>query len=169
MKFIIIDGPDDAGKTTLVGKLLRWYPKFKEIKFERRNNDNTKFRIQSANEFQIVEKLLPHLNSNYTYVLDRFYLSNMVYDKALNRAPDGQSERFREWFLDTFKVLEIILTRNKISEDFEDDQVSATNEQFNTIIDLYENLNCPTFKVHTNKVTNSEEISALLSLIDKFI
>lgn len=133
-KFIILDGPDGSGKTTLAKKLEKSGARM--FKYPKRLNNGDLFRINTESHFEILRMTLPYFGPG-VYVTDRFYLSNIVYDKILRDEDITASLNFRSWFVENMDVTEVILTRPKIKTDFEDDLLKMPKETFNSIIDEY--------------------------------
>ncbi|MFK5882828.1 MAG: hypothetical protein QM489_00655 [Candidatus Izemoplasma sp.] len=134
IKLIMVDGPDGAGKTTFIRSLLQKH-KAKLFTMPKSAPDGSLMKINTAKHFEIMKAFLVLLDPNYTYIFDRCYLSNLVYDEN-----QSESMIFREWLLEKSEInlLEIILLRNHVVEDFEDDKISLSRDQFNRIIDRYE-------------------------------
>lgn len=143
-RFIIIDGPDEAGKSTLINSLINSYNCI-PFKYPKKVK-NELFKINSYNDFEIVKMFLHMINPGI-YVSDRFYFSNIVYDSILRNEDTTPSIEFRKWVLENFDVLEIILTRNRLDTDFTDNNISIPKHEFNMIIQQYESLNIPFFKI----------------------
>ena len=134
-RFIVVEGPDNAGKSTLIKLLVN--EGITELKFPKRTCDGL-FKIESANDFAIFETLLDELATG-TYVIDRFLISNMVYEGIRGGA---NSQRYIDKFheLNTkYNFTWVMLTRNKIGIDFDDDNISLSKTAFNSIIDSYSN------------------------------
>ena len=135
VKIVFIDGPDVSGKTTLVKKLLDNPDfNFKELVFDK--GLGGLLRINKEEQFEILRSLLPNLNPVYIYIMDRCYLSNMVYD-GISGEDIEPSLEFRDWCKDYVDSIEIMLDRPYIKTDFEDDLVTIDKITFNEIIDEY--------------------------------
>lgn len=149
MKLIVVDGPDNSGKTTLIDELTS-YVGFEKLNFPKRTGQG-RFTIAARNEVAIFETMLEHLDPSKIYVLDRGYISNLVYYKfrkefKLELMDCEKAENFDEddyvndiqRLKENHNVLYLNLTRDKLNADFEDDLISLTKEQFNRIIELFE-------------------------------
>lgn len=146
-KIILVEGPDNSGKTTLINKLLE-DKKYKLINFPKKIFGE-RFVIESPNDKAIFETLLAHLDPKFTYILDRGYLSNIIYSGYIRNTLPSVSRAMFEYedFLVNFNVKEVVLIRNKLDVDFEDDLISLDQVTFNRIINLYSYLSNNTFKV----------------------
>lgn len=137
-KFIIFDGPDNSGKTTLIRDLERdLWPQCREIKFKKTLPSGALLRIKTEQDFELLFSMFELLDPNVTYMLDRFVVSNLVYDKVF-RGEDTEVSRFyRDEFKRRFNVLEVFVTRPHITTDFVDDRIMLSRDQFNAVIDAY--------------------------------
>lgn len=138
-KIILVDGADNAGKTSLIRDICEISDRYVKIEFPKRTSEG-RFDIKSRNEVACFETMLKYLDPSKIYLLDRGYISNWVY---------GMIRREKESILDMYEedfhrlcvnnnVLPIILTRNEMTEDFEDDLISLSAEGFNKVISLFE-------------------------------
>ncbi len=135
--FVVIEGPDGCGKSTLID-LICSQPLFKQIKYPKTMPRSGKLtRFNDERSFELMFTLFEMLDDNYVYVLDRFMVSNLVYDVILRNEDPAVSQYYLNEFRNRFNVLEIYLTRNYLSQDFSDDRISMTSTQFNLIIDEY--------------------------------
>ncbi|AZV01170.1 hypothetical protein vBSdyM006_033 [Shigella phage vB_SdyM_006] len=145
MNIVAIEGPDNTGKTTLIQHLIN-NEGFTLLEFPKKTSDGL-FTIATRNEVAIFDTMLNHLDPSKKYILDRCFLSNMVY--YIYRKHHGKSfviketqETFNNYVMDLInlknKCLVIGLTRNKINSDFEDDLIKLSKEQFNDIITVYD-------------------------------
>ncbi|BBC78083.1 thymidylate kinase [Escherichia phage EcS1] len=132
-KIIYIDGPDNAGKTTLIRDICQISDRYELIDFPKRTDDG-RFDIKSRNEVSCFETMLNYLDSSKIYLLDRGYISNWVYGKLRNEKCVEQYEVDFNRLIDNHKVYTLILTRNEIKTDFEDDLISLSPFGFNQII-----------------------------------
>jgi hypothetical protein len=148
IKFICFEGPDMAGKSTFIDFLTNpkykaelmpgesHYP-FKEIKFNKVLPSGELLRINTEKDFELLFTSWKHLDPNNIYILDRFILSNLVYDKVFRGESTAVSEMANTKFKNEFDVLEIILTRDYIHQDFLDDKITIPKDKFNAVIDEY--------------------------------
>lgn len=138
-KIILVDGGDNAGKTTFIRDVCEISDRYVKIEFPKRTPDG-RFDIKSRNEVFCFETMLKYLDPNKIYLLDRGYISNWVYGSlrgSSNKELDMYETDFRR-LCDEHKVLPIILTRNEMTSDFEDDLISLSPEGFNKVIALFE-------------------------------
>lgn len=137
-KFIVFDGMDDCGKSTLIKDLVRdRWPVTKEIRFPKTLPSGALLRINTEKDFELLFSTFELLDPKRVYLLDRFVVSNLVYDKVLRGEETSLSTHYHSEFLRRFRVLEIFVTRPHISTDFKDDRIKLTREQFNAGIDEY--------------------------------
>ena len=140
---ILVEGPDNAGKTSFINRILKdntWC--ISQLEFPKRP-DSGRFTIETRNEVAIFETMLDYLPNDHAYILDRGYISNIVYGSL--RAMDPQQKASIQVYRDDLERLSknhsvycIGTTRNKIECDFEDDLISLSNGGFNKVIDMFE-------------------------------
>lgn len=140
-RLILIDGPDNAGKTSLINRILMSTSAAKLLDFPKRTASG-RFTIESRNEVAIFETMLKHLG-NTTYILDRGYISNIVYGelRAMSRKEKNALSTYREdllRLLNEHEVYTVGLTRSHIECDFTDDLISLSDGGFNKVVDLFE-------------------------------
>lgn len=138
---ILVEGPDNAGKSTYIKELCK-RPYTVCLNFPKQTSEG-RFTIETRNEVACFETLLKHLNPDYTYVLDRGYLSNIVYGelRAMSKSDKLKINLYREDYIrlcSEHRVETIGLTRNKIDVAFVDDLISLSDGGFNKVIDLFE-------------------------------
>ena len=145
-KIIVIDGPDNSGKSTLIESLLS-DKKYRLIDFPKKINGKC-ISLGTDNDKALVETLYKFLDPNFTYILDRGYPSNIVYSGFLRGEMDPYVE-LEDWkgFKSEFNIIEVILTRNPLDEDFEDDLIKLTKDEFNLTIRQYETCFENVFKI----------------------
>lgn len=137
-KFIVFDGMDDCGKSTLISDLCRdLWPLAKEIKFKKTLPSGALLRINAEKDFELLFSMFELLDKDKTYLLDRFIVSNLVYDKILRGEDTSLSKKYHAEFKERFEVLEIFLTRPPIRTGFYDDRIKLSQEQFNAGLDEY--------------------------------
>ena len=142
-RLIFIEGPDGSGKTTLINRLKdgkdglsnRHAQMLTELKFNKATGGL--LRMHDETHFEMLRTLLPKLDKKKVYIVDRCYISNLVYDRVLRSDQASQSYKFREWVKENCDVLEIVLDRPYIEDDFEDDLLDVSQNDFNKIIDEY--------------------------------
>lgn len=137
-KFIVFDGIDNAGKSTLLRDVAReMWPHAKEIKFPKTLPSGTLLRMNTERDFEILFTMFELLDPAKTYLLDRFMVSNLVYDKVFRGEDSAVSQHYHAEFKRRFQVLEIFVTRPPIRDDFVDDRISMTRDQFNACLEEY--------------------------------
>ena len=142
-KIIFIDGADGSGKTSLIKRLktgfdgipYRFADDLVELKFNKATGGL--LRINDETHFEIMKTLLIHLPKDKVYIVDRCYLSNMVYDKVLREDDAIPSHEFRSWCLENLDSEEIVLDRDEVTEDYEDDLIAMEKEVMNWVIKEY--------------------------------
>ncbi len=142
-KIIFIDGADGSGKTSLIDRLINGFDgipnRFAEDLIELKFNKATGglLRINDETHFEIMKTLLIHLPKDKVYIVDRCYLSNMVYDKVLREDDALPSYEFRSWCFNNLDCDEIVLDRDEVTEDYEDDLIAMNKEVMNWVIKEY--------------------------------
>ena len=137
-KFIVFDGMDNCGKSTLISDLVRdLWPVVKEIKFPKTLPSGNLLRIKEEKDFELLFSMFDLLDSTRTYLMDRFIVSNLVYDKVLRGEDTQLSRYYYDEFKRRFDVLEIFVTRPPIAADFIDDRIKLTRDQFNAGLEEY--------------------------------
>ncbi len=136
-KIILVEGPDNAGKTTFIQGLESLGMKL--IRFPKKTSEG-RFTCLTRNEVAIFETMLNYLDDNYVYILDRGCLSNIVYESVLRGKRTGIYMDDFKRLADNNKVLVVGLTRNKLEDDFADDLIAISEDQFNKVVDEFEKL-----------------------------
>lgn len=137
-KFIVFDGMDNCGKSTLLRDLAKdFWPHAKEIKFPKTMPSGALLRMNTEKDFEILFTMFELLDPAKTYLLDRFIVSNLVYDKVLRGEDVELSHRYYAEFKRRFEVMEVFVSRPPIKAEFVDDRIKLTIEQFNVGIEEY--------------------------------
>ncbi len=139
-KLIIVDGPDESSKSTFIKDLTYFCGQTQEIKFKKTLPSGELLRINTEKDFELLFSMFDLLDKSKTYVLDRFIVSNLVYDKVFRNASDEYMAVSRKYYVELkerFNVFEVFLTRDEIGEDFEDDRIKIPKDKFNEIIREY--------------------------------
>ncbi len=137
-KFIVFEGVDNVGKSTMLERTLGLAPNVREIRFQKSLPiSGDLLRINTEKDFMLLSTLFPMLDPSNVYVLDRFLLSNLVYDGVLRGENTDMSLHYYKKFKEENNVLEVILTRDPITTDFVDDRISMSMDQFNALIEEY--------------------------------
>jgi predicted ATPase len=137
-KFIVFDGMDNCGKSTLLKDLARdLWPNAKEIKFPKTMPSGTLLRMNTEKDFEILFTMFELLEYGKTYLMDRFIVSNLVYDKVLRGEDVALSHHYYAEFKRRFNVHEVFVTRPPIKEAFVDDRIKLTVDQFNAGLEEY--------------------------------
>lgn len=136
-RLIVVEGPDNSGKSTFIQHLLNNFPGTELIQFPKRNTDKSRFNIITRNDLAIFETMLDYLPQDKVFVLDRSYISNAVYERLRgdSKWPMYTSDMID--LIDHHDVLVVPLTRNYLDVPFQDDLISLSAEGFNKVIDLY--------------------------------
>ena len=139
-KFIVFDGMDNCGKSTMIADLARdLWPHCKEIKFKKTLPSGDLLRIVAEKDFELLFSMFDLLPRGTTFLMDRFMVSNLVYDKVLRGLDTSVSREYYKEFKERFDVKEIFVTRPRIKKDFIDDRIKLTRDQFNAGLDEYLN------------------------------
>ena len=137
-KFIVFDGMDNCGKSTLLQDVARAMGQYaKEIKFPKTMPSGALLRMNTEKDFEILFTMFELLDPAKTYLLDRFIVSNLVYDKVLRGEDVALSQHYYAEFKRRFNVMEVFVSRPPISTEFIDDRISLTVDQFNAGIEEY--------------------------------
>lgn len=137
-KFIVFDGMDNCGKSTLLKDVGRdFWPESKEVKFPKTMPSGALLRMNTEKDFEILFTMFKLLDPRKTYLLDRFIVSNLVYDKVLRGEDVALSHHYYAEFKRRFSVMEVFVTRPPIATEFIDDRISLTIDQFNAGIEEY--------------------------------
>ncbi|ANM46484.1 thymidylate kinase [Morganella phage vB_MmoM_MP1] len=169
MNILLVEGPDNAGKTSLIERICYEDSRFVKINFPKRTEDG-RFTIESRNEVACFETMLKYLDKNKVYVLDRGHLSNIVYGNW--RAKTDADLEVIETYRDDFRrlcrehcVRVFGLTRNKIEVDFEDDLITLPKDDFNGIISSFDT-EYNRFNIESIQILNHDENNKLVSVND---
>ena len=137
-KFIVFDGPDNSGKSTLIQEIASTYQdRVVEVKFNKTTPSGALLRINTEKDFEILFSAFDLFEKSRTYLLDRFIVSNLVYDKVFRNEDTSISEYYYKEFKERFDVLEVFVSRPPAQADFIDDRIKMSKDQFNKIIDEY--------------------------------
>lgn len=135
--FILFEGMDNCGKSTQLKRIEKLYPDSHLIQFPKTLPSGALLRMNTEKDFEVLFSMFELFNKRYTYLLDRFIPSNLVYDKILRGEDTSMSEYYWKEFNRRFDVTTIVLTRPHIREDFIDDRIKLTRQQFNDALDEY--------------------------------
>lgn len=166
IRFVVVEGPDGAGKSTLIDSLAGIIG-LQQIEFPKTLPSGALLRINTEKDFELLFATFEHLDRRFTYLIDRFMLSNIVYDSILRNEDVSLSEKYRKIFADRFDVLEIVLTRDHIGMAFEDDRIKMPAAAFNDIVDYYEKLAVSHKIVSRNRA--NEVVSVNLEVFDALV
>lgn len=135
----IIEGPDNSGKSTFISNMLEKYQDIcKELKFPKKVSDG-RFSLTTRSEVAIFEEMIKHLDPEKLYIVDRCYISNYVYEGLRGAKTDIYEDDWKRLTtMDNVNIIPLVITRNHIECDFEDDLISLSSHGFNLVIDRYE-------------------------------
>lgn len=173
-KFIVVDGIDGAGKSTLIEDIKKLSWNIVQIEYPKTMPSGKLTRFNDERSFELMFTLFELLDKNKIYLLDRFMVSNLVYDVILRGEDPSVSKYYLEEFKKRFDVMEIYLTRNQLGMDFEDDRIKMTSQQFNQLIEEYKKYGRNYHIVHRdskNKIVSidSAERDRLFNEVDFFL
>lgn len=160
-KLILVEGPDNSGKTTFINELQDYGAVL--LNFPKATSAG-RFSCESRNEVAIFETMLNYLDESKVYILDRGYLSNIVYESVLR---DKDTTAYVEDFIrlkQTHDLKVIALTRNKIDVSFKDDLISVDSESFNKIIEMFNSV-YRTLGITPYKYLNHDSSNALIDVL----
>jgi len=129
---------DNCGKSTLLADVARdMWPHAVEVKFPKTMPSGALLRMNTEKDFEILFTMFDLLDKSKTYLLDRFIVSNLVYDKILRGEDTALSRQYYAEFKRRFNVMEVFVTRPPIRAEFVDDRIKITVDQFNAGIEEY--------------------------------
>lgn len=138
-KFLVVDGMDNAGKSTFIHHIIQDAEGLaKQIKFKKTLPSGDLLRITEEKDFELLFSSFELFDQRFTYILDRFIVSNLVYDKVLRGLDTSVSQKYYAEFKERFNVMEMFFTRPPISAAFVDDRISMSEAQFNAGIIEYQ-------------------------------
>lgn len=132
---ILVEGPDNTGKTTYIDHLVKHHGCVK-IDFPKKVSNGLRFTIESPSEVACFETMLDHLPKDKCFVLDRGYISNIVYESFRGKSPRAYYEDFNRLQMN-HNVLVVPFTRNPVDSDFKDDLINLRSSEFNKIIGMF--------------------------------
>lgn len=135
--FILFEGMDNCGKSSQIKRIESMYSTAHAIQFPKTLPSGALLRMNTEKDFEILFTMFELFDRRFTYLLDRFIPSNLVYDKVLRGEDTSMSEYYWKEFNRRFDVTTIVLTRPHIREDFIDDRIRMTRNQFNLALDEY--------------------------------
>jgi GTPase SAR1 family protein len=137
--FIVFDGMDNCGKSTMMRQVKHACPGAAHIiEFKKTLPSGDLLRINTEKDFELLFSMFELLDPSKVYLLDRFVVSNLVYDKVLRGESTAVSEFYHAEFLRRFDVLEVFFTRPPVTQPFVDDRIKLTVEQFNAGLTEYQ-------------------------------
>jgi thymidylate kinase len=84
--FLIFEGTDLAGKSTIIKSLIEKQSRFKPFNFfnSKKTNDWMKYiDVIAETEYNVLKQI-----QNNNFILDRFFVSSIIYEKVFNRKYD---------------------------------------------------------------------------------
>lgn len=171
---ILVEGADQAGKSTLINRLTE---KHGIALLEFPKSDNTKpFKIETKSELSCYVSMSKNLDKSIIWVQDRGILSNIVYNRNFLKHDIDEQLSFLHNLNDNTNLLIVILDRPHIKSNFKDDLLDVSMDKFNLFVDSYRTIDLDdNFNVLTGKILNDDfvydnnELERILSLIDAFI
>lgn len=161
---IIVEGVDKSGKSTIIEKMKNQFEYGIAIKNMIKPRNTSKDETQRIkNIYEEIEVISSNINSEYIYILDRFYPSELVY--SVLRGNDRlEDEKFLNWI----KIMEKAMRHNtllvlietdaetiaerfkKCGEDFvREDQIKLLQERYNKVFEMS---TLPKIKLDTTKL-----------------
>lgn len=171
---VLVEGADQAGKTTLINKLLQ-EESISLLEFPKSNNGKP-FKIETNSELQCYVSMAKNLDKSVTWVQDRGILSNIVYNENFFEHDIVNQVLFLEQLNKNTRLLVVILDRPYVTSDFKDDLIDVSKDKFNTYIDAYRGIKLNvSFNVINGKILNdnfecdNKEFNNIVTLIKKFV
>lgn len=157
-KFLIFEGADGVGKTSTVDRLVKKYGEpyvklqiAKRSYFSKIGESPAKLVLDDPNSLTLYLELLNNLDPENIWVMDRSILSNLAYTCSDRKL----SEQAVEYMQQAHEVVFVVLDRDFVEEDFCDDLLNVSKEDFNNTIQFYRDWT-PTFsKVYKTKLVNN--------------
>jgi len=139
IRFVVFEGADGTGKSTAADHLCT-RPNYVRVDVRKYLNGFPLDGMDPKIAYPMLFSCFENFDPGNVYVLDRFILSDIVYNHVL-RGKDIQ-EFYNSWdtFIEKFDVLPVILDRDPVEHDFEDDKIAMTSSQFNQLIATYGSL-----------------------------
>lgn len=142
VKILVLEGVDATGKSTLIKNIFSdrrcRTGAIRQLTFPKVLPSGALLRINDEKSFELLLTMFYHLDRQVTYVLDRFMMSNLVYDEVLRGEDVSLSKKYMNIFAERFDLKQIILTRPHITSDFEDDNIKMPRDTFNECINAYQ-------------------------------
>lgn len=161
-RFVVIEGADGTGKSTLVKQLVSQNPRFKEFNF--RWDETRRLPMDAEEKIPMLLKAFEHFDSDYVYVIDRFLLTDIVYNDVIRKEDVTLWQKRLDEFRSRFDVLYVVLGRNPVMEDWQDNKIHITRNDFNQIIhEFIAHSNYSTTKLWYRKLSEGGVIKAELS------
>lgn len=137
-KFIIVEGADGAGKTTFCKTLCAEIEDQISIQAEYVTFGTDSLTTHSMREFQSIIDTMKFWVPGY-YVIDRFLLTDFLYNLYLKEYTSGAVEGLSMWskFIERYQTLTVVIDRAMMKEDFSDPKINIPRDTFNHIIQGY--------------------------------
>lgn len=107
--FIIVEGPDFSGKSTLIKKLKDRLKNLKEIEridYKDKGVDWMKLiDFYGEAQYSVIKQLLPALSKKQHFIIDRFFISSMVYSQVFHRNYDHSYIDIYDWERDDVLII----------------------------------------------------------------
>ena len=132
IKLVIFEGADNAGKSTLVKKILGLNSKTELLNFKKPSNTEI-VKVETSADLADYLNFIKGLNPDKIYLQDRGILSNLVYGTNYESANVKALRILR----DMVDLKIVVLKRQMVAEDFADDKISISKDRFNEIIQAY--------------------------------
>ncbi len=135
IRVVILEGAEKVGKSYMTRLLNENVPNFLPISIL---TDDTQIQRHTPAEKREFIGRLEKMNTGFVYVMDRFLLTDLIYNRTLRH--DRESIGFRTImaeFSRKFDVLCVKLTRSHTMKDYKDDKIEMLSSQLNEIISSY--------------------------------
>lgn len=164
-KFVVFEGPERAGKSFMTGYLSSRKPF--EI-FRVVSQDDRIERHDYKAKLQILDRM-KDVALDKIHILDRFILTDLVYDKVVRNAPVDEFALVARRFVAENDVLVVKLKGERVKRDYVDDKIELSRAQFNRVVDAYDGVSLQGCVNWYRKIVYDSKVSetaALLTLDD---
>lgn len=132
IRFVVLEGIDGTGKTSTVNELCSWDRYVNLDPFD--GNTAPHPTIDTA---RALIRTFKHLDKSKVYVLDRFLMSDVVYNHTLRGSETGNWSELMKDFCKEFDVLYVILDPDSNDCDYVDSKISLSRIDYTRIVEMY--------------------------------
>lgn len=133
-RFVVLEGIDGVGKSSIRETLCHKFPLFQKLDII----DSSRFEISDfRTTYPTILRLFEHLDTSKVYVLDRFLLTDIIYDKCLRGINTVDYENILAKFLNGNEVLYVILDKETFDKPYEDEKITIDKDSYNNLAKAY--------------------------------